>query len=149
VALSFLGFGFPGFPWPTFPEPVAWAVIPAALLGVTTGAMPFGVVAGAALAAVGAVALGLLPVDTLPAAGIVLVLLVADPVTSAATKAGRWLNGLLYTGLVMLFAMGWQGAAPVQYAIAAALLTSLAVPVLDEMALALWYAQRRRRHGTY
>ena len=74
-------------------------------------------------------------------------LLVADPVTSAATTLGRWLNGALYAGLIILFATGWSGAAPVQIAVAAALLTSLATPLLDEIALALWIAQRRRRHG--
>ena len=31
--------------------------------------------------------------------------------------------------------------------VAAALLTSLVAPLLDEAALALWVAQRRRRHG--
>ena len=49
-------------------------------------------------------------------AGIVLVLLVADPVASAATALGRWLNGALYGALVLLFAHGWAGAAPVQMA---------------------------------
>jgi Na+-transporting NADH:ubiquinone oxidoreductase subunit B len=147
VALSFLGFGFPAYPWPEFLAPAAWAAIPAALIGVVTGAMPAGVIASALILAAGAVASGLLPAGALPAAGIVLVLLVADPVTSATTRLGRWLNGGLYVGLVVLFAGGWQGAAPVQYAVAAALLTALAAPLLDEMALALWYLQRRRRHG--
>lgn len=147
VALAFLGFGFPAYPWPDFLVPVAWAAIPAALIGVATGAMPGGVVTSALMVAAGGVALGLLPAVALPPAGIVLVLLVADPVTSATTQVGRWLNGALYVGLVVLFAAGWHGAAPVQHAIAAALLTSLAAPLLDEMALALWYAQRRRRHG--
>jgi len=147
VALSFLGFGFSGFPWPEILTPVAWAAIPAAVIGVIAGVMPIGVVLGATIGAAGAVALGVLPVTALPAAGVVLVLLVADPVTSATTMLGRWLNGLLYLALVVLFATGWQGAAPVQFAVAAALLTSLAAPVLDEVALALWYAQRRTRHG--
>ena len=34
-----------------------------------------------------------------------------------------------------------------QISVAAALLASLAAPVLDELGLALWLAQRRRRHG--
>ncbi|MBO6602822.1 RnfABCDGE type electron transport complex subunit D [Rhodophyticola porphyridii] len=147
VALSFLGFGFPAFPWPVFDAPIAWAAIPAALIGVASGAMPAAVLAGAALVATGAVLTGLLPEQVLLAAGIVLVLLVADPVTSAATTLGRWINGALYAGLVTFFAIGWAGAAPVQIAVAAALLTSLAAPLLDEAALALWVAQRRRRHG--
>ena len=147
VALSFLGFGFPGFAWPEFVAPVAWAAIPAALIGIATGTMPAAVIAGAALVAAGAGGAGLLPLDALPTAGIVLVLLVADPVTSATMALGRWLNGALYAALITMFAAGWYGAAPVQYAVAAALLTSLAAPLLDEIALALWYAKRRRRHG--
>ncbi|MCC1493715.1 RnfABCDGE type electron transport complex subunit D [Cognatishimia sp. F0-27] len=147
VALSFLGFGFPGFAWPEILLPVAWAAIPAAAIGIATGVLPAGIIVSATLGASGAVALGVLPASALPAAGVVLVLLVADPVTSATTMLGRWLNGLLYLALVILFATGWHDAAPVQFAVAAALLTSLAAPVLDELALALWYAQRRRRHG--
>ncbi len=147
VALSFLGFGFPAFAWPVFDAPVAWAAIPAALIGIAFGIMPGAVLAGAALVAAGAVAGGVLSDQELLVAGIVLVLLVADPVTSAATTLGRWMNGALYAGLVALFANGWAGAAPVQIAVAAALLVSLAAPLLDEAALALWVADRKRRHG--
>ncbi|MHA6265850.1 RnfABCDGE type electron transport complex subunit D [Aliiroseovarius sp. CAU 1755] len=147
VALSFLGFGFPGFAWPGFDDPVVWAAIPAALIGVATGVMPAAVLGGALVVGAGAVMLGV-PLDAvLPAAGIVLVLLVVDPVTSASTTLGRWINGGLYAGLVVMFATGWTDAAPVQLAIAAALLTSLATPLLDEIAVTLWIAQRRRRHG--
>jgi len=147
VALSFLGFGFPAFTWPIFDDPVAWAAIPAALIGIATGVMPAPVLASAVVIGMAAAVAGILPDSVLPAAGIVLVLLVADPVTSAGTTLGRWLNGALYAGLVILFATGWGGAAPVQIAVAAALLTSLATPLLDEIALAIWIAQRRRRHG--
>ena len=147
VALSFLGFGFPGFDWPEFQTPMVWAAFAAALIGGATRTLPVGVITSAALVSAGVVAADLVPVAALPAAPIVLVILVADPVTSATTLLRRLLNGALYAGLVTLFAVGWQGAAPVQYAVAAALLTSLAAPVLDDLALALWYAKRRRRHG--
>ena len=148
VALSFLGFGFPGFAWPGFDDPVIWAAIPAVLIGVVTGAMPAAVLAGAFIVGAGVFATGVTLDDSvLPVAGVVLVLLVADPVTSASTTLGRWLNGMLYGGLVLMFATGWNGAAPVQIAVAAALLTSLATPLLDEMAVSIWIAQRRRRHG--
>jgi len=147
VTLSFLGFGFPAFEWPGFDDPVAWAAIPAVFIGIATGVMPAAVILGAViLGLVGAMA-GLVSEPVLFAAGIVLVLLVADPVTSAATSPGRWLGGALFAALVILFANGWTGAAPVQIAVSAALLTSLAAPLLDEAMLALWVAQRRRRHG--
>lgn len=147
VTLSFLGFGFPGFGWPGFDDPVAWAAIPAALIGVATGVMPLALFAGAAVVAIAAVLAGVLPDPVIFAGGIALVLLVADPVTSPATQLGRVTGGALYAALVVMFAMQWTGAAPVQIAVAAALLTSLVAPLLDEAALALWVAQRRRRHG--
>ncbi|MFT6607221.1 MAG: Na+-transporting NADH:ubiquinone oxidoreductase subunit B [Halocynthiibacter sp.] len=147
VALSFLGFGFQGFDWPVFDVPVVWAAVPAAVIGVATGVMPGAVMLGAVASCVVALAFGAPIIAALPAAGIVLVLLVADPVTSAATTLGRWLNGAVYGGLVVLFAAGWSGAAPVQIAIAAALLASLAAPLLDEIAVTLWIVRRRRRHG--
>ena len=147
VALSFLGFGFPGAPWPMIVEPVVWAAIATGLIGMGTGTMPTPVLVSAAAVAAGANVAGLLPAATLPAAGLVLVLLLGDPVTSAATTLGRWFHGALYAGLATLFAWGWSGAAPVQMAVAAALLASLAAPLLDEAAIALWLARRRRRHG--
>jgi Na+-transporting NADH:ubiquinone oxidoreductase subunit B len=82
-----------------------------------------------------------------PAAGVVLVVLVVDPVASASTRAGGWLNGALFAGLVALFASVWDDAAPVRMAVSAALLASLAAPLLDEMTIAAWVAARRRRHG--
>ena len=147
VALAFLGFGFPAAPWPDLPLPVAWAAIPAALMGAVAGVMPARALLGAGLGLAGAHWAGLPVGPVLPAAGIVLVLLVADPVAGAATRAGGWMNGLLYAGLILLFATGWQGAAPVQMAVSAALLASLAAPLLDEIAIAAWLARRRRRHG--
>lgn len=147
VTLAFLGFGFPGLPWPELALPVAWAAIPAAVIGVVTGVMPARIMLGAAVPLAGAAALGAEMDRVLPVAGIVLVLLVCDPVASAATRPGRWLNGLLYGGLVVLFVTGWSGASPAQVAVSAALFASLAAPLLDEIAIALWVAARRRRHG--
>ena len=147
VALSFLGFGFPGLPWPEVLAPVTWAALPVAALGIGFGVMPAGVILGASLTAAALAALDLGDPAFLPAAAVVLVLLVADPVVSAVTPLGRWLNGAVFGGLVTLFADGWAGAAPVQTAVAAALLASLAAPLLDEIALALWHGNRRRRHG--
>lgn len=147
VALSFLGFGFPGLPWPEFTAPVTWAALPVAVMGIALGVMPAGVVLGAVVTAVGLLAFGIGDADLVPVAGVVLVLVVADPVVSAATPLGRWMNGAVYGTLAMAFGSGWSGAAPVQVAVSAALLTSLAAPLLDEIALGLWHALRRRRHG--
>ena len=147
VTLAFLGFGFPAFAWPEFVPPVAWAAIPAAVIGVAAGVMPFGVAAGAVLVAALGVLAGLDLEAVLAPAVIVLVLLVLDPVTSASSTPGRWLNGAFYAAMVILFATGWDGAAPLQMAVGAALLASLAAPTFDELATQIWVAQRRRRHG--
>lgn len=147
VTLAFLGFGFVTAPWPEPPLPLAWAAIPAALLGALFGVMPARVIAGAVIVIGGAHIAGLPIAPLLPAVAVVLVLLVADPVASASTKLGGWLNGAFFGALIILFALGWKSAAPVQMAVSAALLTSLAAPLLDEAAIALWLAQRRRRHG--
>lgn len=147
VSLAFLGFGFPGFDWPEILLPVAWAAIPAALIGVATGIMSLPLILGAALVGAGGLAMGLDIAAVLPAAALVLVLLTADPVTSATTTLGRWLNGVSFALLVILFATAWTDAEPVQTAVSAALLASLAAPLFDEMAIALWRTRRRRRHG--
>jgi Na+-transporting NADH:ubiquinone oxidoreductase subunit B len=147
VTLAFLGFGFPASPWPVFDAPIAWAAIPTAVLGVAIGVMPAALVVSAVLLGAIASSFGAMSDPILNAAGIALVLLVADPVTSAATTLGRWLQGALYAALVVLFALAWSGAAPPQIAVAAALLSSLSAPLLDDIALSLWVLRRRRRHG--
>ena len=147
VTLAFLGFGFPAAAWPDLPLPLAWAAIPAALIGMVAGVMPARIVLAAALVGAAAVWAGLPVGPVLPAAGIVLVLLVGDPVASASTRLGGWLCGLLYGGLMILFALQWQQAAPLQMAVSAALLVSLAAPLLDEIAISAWLAGRKRRHG--
>lgn len=147
VTLAFLGFGFPAAPWHDFATPVSWAAIASlavgAIFGVMSGRLILGAVAVLALGHVAGVPLA----DVAPMAGIVLALLVADPVASASTRFGAWMNGALYGALVVLFASGWQGAAAAQIAVSAALLASLAAPLLDEVAIALWRARRRKRHG--
>ena len=147
VTIAFLGFGFPSAPWPVFDAPLVWAAIPAGLLGIALGVMPgalllTGIAAGAVAAAAGAVSL-----PVLQAAGLTLILLVSDPVTSPATTLGRVLHGALYAALVVLFGSAWFGAAPAQIAVAAALLASLAAPLFDDIALSLWVRYRRRLHG--
>lgn len=147
VALAFLGFGFPAAPWPDVAVQVGWAALPALAFGVLAGVMPGGVVAGAALALGAASALGLPLGPAVPALLAGLALLVCDPVASATTPLGRWLNGALFGGLAAAFLAGWDGAHPVQIVVSAALLAALAAPLLDEIAIALWLYRRRRRLG--
>ena len=109
VTLAFLGFGFSTAPWPEMPPPIAWAALPAALIGIVAGVMPARVILGAVII-FGVGALSGLPLGpALPAAGLVLVLLVADPVASASTRLGGWLNGIAFAGFVIMFTLNWGG----------------------------------------
>ena len=147
VTLAFLGFGFPAAPWPVFDAPLVWAAIPAGLLGLAIGVMPAALLVVAASLGTVAAATGAVSAAVLSASGVALVLLVADPVTSAATTLGRVLQGVLFAALVILFGSSWPGAASAQVAVAAALLASLAAPLFDDIALSIWVQRRRRRHG--
>lgn len=143
VAVTFLGFAFPAAGWPHLPVQVGWAAVPAALLLLAFGVMPWRMLAGALvvlLAAGGGV--GLLS----SAVALVLVLLVCDPAVAPSTPLGRWLAGLLYGALVALFADVWAASA-VQMAVSAAFLVSLSGPLLDEIALSIWQFLRRYRNG--
>ena len=144
VTIMFLGFGFPVADWPHLPVQIGWATIPAAAILLFFGVMPWRVLVGAlgVLIAAGGFTFELLS----SAVAFVLVLLVCDPAVSASTPLGRWLYGGLFGALTALFA-AFGESAPVQIAVSAALMVSLAVPLLDEMAIALWQAVRRYRHG--
>ncbi len=144
VTIAFLGFGFPAAPWPVLPVQLGWSVAAVIVIGVVAGVMSWRIVAGAVIALAARWYGYGLDVSVLTAAAVALVLLVSDPVASACTELGRWLYGLLYGILVMLFVFGWTGAAPVQIAVSAALLASLAAPLLDELAISLWLARRKR-----
>ena len=142
IAVAFLGFGFPASSWPILPIQLGWSVIAVVTIGAFFGVISWRVVAGAGVVLAAGWHLGALATPIATASGVILVLLICDPVTSAATSLGRWLYGLLYGALVLLFALGWNGAAPVQIAVSAALLASLAAPLLDEIAIRLWLARR-------
>lgn len=144
VAIMFLGFGFPAAAWPPLAIQVGWATIPAVLLMLAFGVLPWRVLAAAMVVLVIA---GGFSLDLLTSAvALTLVFLVCDPATAASTSLGRWLHGALFGALIVLFTASWD-AASVQIAVSAALLASLAAPLLDEIAIAVWRAVRRHRHG--
>jgi Na+-transporting NADH:ubiquinone oxidoreductase subunit B len=144
VAIMFLGFGFPTAAWPALAIPVGWATVPAGVLLLAFGVLPWRVLVGAVavLVLAGGFSLDLLT----SAVALVLVLVVCDPATAASTTLGRWLHGAVFGGLIALFAATWETAS-VQIAVSAALLASLSAPLLDEIAIAIWRAVRRHRHG--
>lgn len=144
VAAMFLGFGFPTAAWPPLAVQVGWAVIPAAALLLVFGILPWRVLAGALVVLVGAGGFGL---DLMTAGvGFALVFFVCDPATAPTMPLARWLHGALFGAIIALFAASWD-ASHVQIAVSAALLSSLAAPLLDEIATAVWLAIRRYRHG--
>lgn len=146
IAVAFLGFGFPSAPWPQLPVQLGWSVIPVIVIGIAMGVLSWRIIAGAALILGGSMAFGDLPQALLVAAAVVLVLIVCDPVTSAATQLGRIAYGALYGGLVLVFGFNWDASQPVQIAVSAALLASLAAPLVDDVALRFWQSGRPR-HG--
>lgn len=144
IAVMFLGFGFPAADWPHLPVQIGWATLPAAALLLVFGILPWRALAGALIVLVAA---GGFSLDLLTSAvAVALVFLVCDPAIAASTPLGRWLYGALFGGLIALFALLWE-TAPVQIAVSAALLVSLSAPLLDEIAIAIWRAFRRYRHG--
>lgn len=144
IAIAFLGFGFPASPWPVLPIQLGWSAIAVAAIGALAGVISWRVIVGAGVALAAGWHMMGLTASAVTAAAVVLVLLVSDPVTSAATRLGQWVYGMLYGAMVLLFALGWNGAAPVQVAVSAALLASLAAPLLDEIAIRQWLARRKR-----
>lgn len=147
VTLAFAGFGFPAAGWPDLPVELGWAAVPAGAVGAALGVFSPGLLAAAT--GVFLIAAWVAPevwaLST--AAAVVLVLLAADPVASAETRPARWANGALYGALLTLFALAWSDAHPVQAAVSAALLASLAAPLLDDATLAAWRARRKTHHG--
>ncbi|MDF1855945.1 RnfABCDGE type electron transport complex subunit D [Pseudooceanicola sp.] len=149
VAIAFLGFGYPAAPWPELSILITWGACGTLALAVAFGLYAIRLVAGTAIALSLAALVGLPVTDpfTAPAILASFALLVCDPVTSANTQTGRWMQGLFYGALIALFLAVWDGAATTQLALSAALLANLAAPLLDEIALLLWQATRRNRHG--
>lgn len=144
VAVTFLGFAFPAGAWPHLPVQIGWAVIPAAVLLLAFGVLPWRALAGAVIVLVAAG--GFTPDLLASAVAVVLVFILCDPATCASSPLGRWLAGALFGLLFALFASVWQAPAT-QVVVSTALLVSLAMPLLDELAIALWRAGRRIRHG--
>lgn len=142
IAVAFLGFGFPAAPWPQLPIQLGWSAVPVVLLGTIFGITSWRVVVACGLVLVASAVLGDFSQPILIAAAVVLVLLVCDPVTSAATPLGRMAYGGLYGGLVTIFGQTWTAGQPVQIAVSAALIASLAAPLLDDIALRYWQARR-------
>ncbi|MCU9847544.1 RnfABCDGE type electron transport complex subunit D [Defluviimonas sp. WL0024] len=147
AALAFLAFSFPGTGLAGAEPAVAAAAVPGLVLLFAAGLVFWRLLAGFAL---GLCLATLLASGALPAPSLAVslcfgaVFLLADPVAAAATQAGRWIHGLTAGGLVVLLAdMG-----PVNALVFAALLASLAAPLVDHLVIRALARRRdgRRRH---
>ena len=108
VTLSFLYFAFPEIQHPGTSAFVALAVLPGALLLMATGIVSWQMIFASIAGLVGVtLALGQDVVAPFLEGSLIfgLVFLGGDPVTSAATRGGRWIYGFLCGALIALF--GW------------------------------------------
>lgn len=151
VALAFLVFSFPTL---SFGDAAPWmsaSSVPAAILLILTRMISWRQFTGilASLLLVPLVAGdGSLIVALLQGYGLfILVFLACDPVSSAATNAGRWANGVLIGGLIWFFApVGGLAAGPVPF-VQAILLASILAPLIDTVVVMLNVRRRRARRG--
>ena len=147
VALAFLTFSFIGT---SFAEPTPWfaiATVPSAIFLIATRLISWRMIVGII---VGLVAIGLLRGQSfqpeLLSGGFIFiaVFLACDPVSSASTNLGRWLNELLIGGLAWVFLPSGGIPTGPEALIPAILLASVFAPLIDTLVVMLnTYARRR------
>lgn len=144
VTLAFLVFAFPGTALQEASPALGYATLPGLALLLAAGLVFWRVVFALALG----LSVGLaMNVGTPPGVGLVLpaifavTFLVADPVASAATQAGRWLYGFAAGLLAALFTpLGMAEAL-----VFAALLAGLAAPLIDDIVIRAQVGRRSAR----
>lgn len=149
VALGFLMFSFTGT---RLTEPnleMAGAVLPGAALLIVAGLLSVRFLLGALIGL--GVTVWLIgagnPLAALATGGFVyaLVFLAGDASASASTEPGRWVHGLLFGGLAVLFSAG-NGIA-IEPVVFAALLGSVLAPLIDQAVIAVHVWRREQRRG--
>jgi len=146
VALAFLFFSFPAAASVTAYGPIALATLPGALLLVFLGLISWRVLlaAFAGFAIAGMLAGIDAPLALLGSGSFAfgLVFLGCDPVSAAATNAGRILYGLLIGVLTVVF-----GGVEPSALVFAVLLASIFAPIIDHIVVWLHAYRRRRSFG--
>jgi Na+-transporting NADH:ubiquinone oxidoreductase subunit B len=144
VALAFLFFSFPAAASVTAYGPIVLATLPGTLLLIFLGLISWRVLLAAfAGIAIAGILTGIdAPLAQLGSGGFVfgLVFLGCDPVSAAATNAGRILYGFLIGVLTVIF-----GGAEVSAIVFAILLASIFAPMIDY--IVVWLHAYRRRHS--
>lgn len=150
AALAFLFFAFPQTGVSGGGALLALAVLPGAAMLMAAGIASWQVLAGALLGvAWGSAALGADPTALLHQGSLVfgLIFLVADPVASSATRAGRWVYGLIAGGALALFGWTDAGFEGPQAIIFSTLVASLFAPLIDAIVIALTRHRWRPSNG--
>ncbi len=147
VALAFLTFSFTGT---SFAEPTLWfgiATVPSVIFLIATRLISWRMIVGVIA---GLVAVGLLRGQGFQSGLLggsfifIVVFLACDPVCSAATNLGRWMNGLLIGGLAWVFIPSGGIPTGPEALIPAILLASVFAPLIDTLVVLLnTYARRR------
>lgn len=148
VTLAFLAFSFADQDYRTGPDFAAWTLLPALVLLVASGQASWRILVAAAAVLLLA---GLVQGEAEPWAplmqgsiALALLYLAADPVASAATNPGRWIDGLLVGGLAVLLATVGPGFGAMAFAI---LLASIFAPLIDRVVILFHALWREKRHG--
>lgn len=147
VALMFLTFSFTGT---SFAESGSWfaiATLPSAIFLVTIRFISWRMIAGilAGLVGIGLLRGQIFQIEMLSGSFIfIIVFLACDPVSSASTNPGRWMNGLLIGGLAWAFTQTGSMPTGADSLIPAILLASVFSPLVDTfVVLQNVYARRR------
>jgi len=150
AALAFLYIGFPETVHEGAGELVAVSVVPGAIMLIVLGILSWQVLLAAILGLVAVtLAFGAAPGELLGQGSLAfaLVFLIGDPVSSAATRPGRWIYGLFAGVLAALFGWADSSIGAPQSIVFAALLASVFAPLIDATIIALVSRTWRRRHG--
>lgn len=150
ATLAFLYFAFPQTAVPGGGALLALSVIPGALMLIATGILSWQVIlAAAAGTAITSIGLGQDPMVIFVQGSLMfgLVFLVGDPVTSSATRPGRWAYGFLAGALLALFGWTDSGFNGPQAIIFATLVASLFAPLIDAAVIAVLGRIRSASHG--
>lgn len=147
VGLAFLMFSFTGEPYKPGPEFPVWTLAPALLLLLISGQMAWRMLVPALVVLAGVHFSGGSDIVALLASGgivMAFLFLAADPVTSAATNAGRIVQGALTALLAVLF---MQAGAPFGAMVFAILVMSIFSPLIDQCVIMFHVRLREKRHG--
>lgn len=148
LSLSFLVISFPQVHLAVPSIELALATLPGAVVLLALGLISWRILLATTLAVAALLAFTGQGLDaaTLGAAlAFGLVFLVSDPVSAAATNAGRWIFGALAGGLIVVFSSG--EALSTEAVVFAALMANVFAPLIDRLVVLSHIRLRKVRHA--